>query len=492
MSRQAATVTSTGPYPATVATTPVVQQPLAPTMTTGTTMPHGTTATMPYDSSLPHGVSAGTPGTSGLPAGERVAEKMPTTAEMHNALEVTKKHLLDSKYDSDINSTGRKIIDDTARVIDSTQRMLIDKNKGEKLQRMVVEGTRAGDKLAKGHKHHVRNVQDDTINSLNTDRLRALGREVLSTARLAGMELLSSSSFRASLLDFLQLASDVFSHPGETEVVSSTARPTHMQEKEQHLSHHTSKDAVKKHHKRERKHPTTTGATMPVGTGMAPPTMATGPSMGTSTGSRYGKVHFLNDTHATGSSSMMAPGQVQGQAYPPAPYEETGMGPSTAYPSAPSTSGSMGMGMTGTEKSLHPQDQLTNLSEAQINALYDRFMDIMRTVARRERSRRVFTGLFDILDFLGSQVDSNVTPGHQVGGERHHLGHLARRARVQHVAVGQGDLRGVHRQRVARPVPAEVQAHRAHPEEGPRVEELLPRAPQVHDRHPQEPRPARR
>jgi len=64
--------------------------------------------------------------------------------------------------------------------------------------------------------------------------------------------------------------------------------------------------------------------------------------------------------------------------------------------------------MTG-EKSLHPQDQLTNLSEAQIHALYDRFMDIMRTVARRERSRRVFTGLFDIMDFLGMQADNAPT-----------------------------------------------------------------------------------
>jgi len=57
-------------------------------------------------------------------------------------------------------------------------------------------------------------------------------------------------------------------------------------------------------------------------------------------------------------------------------------------------------------KSTESKDQLTSLSEEQVNALYDRFMDIMRTIARRERSRRVFTGLFDIFDFLATQVDT--------------------------------------------------------------------------------------
>jgi hypothetical protein len=340
------------------------------------------------------------------PTAERLAEKIPTTAEMQSALELTKKHLADTKYDSDINQTGRKIIDDTTRVIDSAQRMLADKNQGEKLQRIAVEGARAGGKM-KGHRHKVRNLQDENINSLQTDRLRNLGRNVLTTARLAGMELISSSSFRASLLDFVQLASDVFSHPGETEVINPGARPTHMHMKEQQLSHHASMEADRKLKKKDKKHksklaqPTTGAVSSSSTTGMPTPGYTGTSTGGMPTTSSGGQAHFLSDS--TGPS-MVPPSQPVGYTGVPG---SMGTGPSMGT----STGTGMGMGSTSgmvdptlAGKSYSSKDQLTNLSEAQINALYDRFMDVMRTVARRERSRRVFTGLFDVFDFLAMQV----------------------------------------------------------------------------------------
>jgi len=330
------------------------------------------------------------------PAEQRVAEKMPTTHEMQKALDVTKKHLKDTKKDSDINATGRKIIDDAARVIDSTKRLLVEKNEGEKIQRMMVAGTKAG-KSVGGHRHKVKNLQDDTVSNLNTDHLRTLARNVLTTARLAGMELISSSSFRASLLDFVQLASDVFSHPGETSTIAAGERPSHALTKEAKLSHDTTKDVLKRQKKHKEKtaklstgEPTvgtsgSTSSTSPVDKAVPPAPPA--PKM-----KKSKKSKFLQDSTPI--------------AHDPAVHSHKHTGDHS------SSSSMTGHGVMPTDTTLGPKstkskDQLTSLSEQQINALYDRFMDIMRTVARRERSRRVFTGLFDIFDFMAMQMDTS-------------------------------------------------------------------------------------
>lgn len=332
------------------------------------------------------------PRSQAAPAAERMAEKIPTTAEMQSALEVTKKHLADTKYDSDINQTGRKIIDDTTRVIDDTQRMLAEKNKGEKLQRLAVEGARAGGTM-KGQTHKVRNLQEESLQGLNTDRLRNLGRNTLTTARLAGMELISSSSFRASLLDFVQLASDVFAHPGETEVMPPGSRPSYMSQKEQVLGKTAKLEGERKLKKKEKLKQKTKGDTATsstTGTGMPVPGYTGATTTGVpTTSASTGQVHFLGDTAGPTSGPSMAPPVTTG-----------------TMPSTTGTSTGGGEMDPSLMKSTSRDHQLTNLSEAQVNALYDRFMDVMRTIARRERSRRVFTGLFEIFDFLAMQVQS--------------------------------------------------------------------------------------
>jgi hypothetical protein len=293
------------------------------------------------------------------PAPERVAPKIPTTVEINEAMEVTKKHLKETKREPDITTTGKKIIDDTSRVISSAQRVLAEKNKGEKLQKLYMETKLARDDLAP-HAGRMKNMQEETLDKLDSDRLKSMGREVLTTARLAGMQLVTSNSFRKSVLDFIQVANDIFAHPGETTTGEG------LEEDTERLSL-----------KDKGKGPATTAVTGPT----------------TSTASAGSpKAHFLSDTSSTTTGGGLS---------------ESGVGSSTGTASPTlTTTGGVVSGRGGTEET-----KLTKLSDEQIERLYDRLMIVLREATRREKSRRVFTGLLDLFNFVSGRVTE--TPAKQ-------------------------------------------------------------------------------
>jgi len=54
-------------------------------------------------------------------------------------------------------------------------------------------------------------------------------------------------------------------------------------------------------------------------------------------------------------------------------------------------------------------NQRVRLSKQQINALMDRFIELMKQVSQRERTRNVFIGLLDMFKLFGQQVTSATT-----------------------------------------------------------------------------------
>ncbi len=109
-----------------------------------------------------------------------------------------------------LSRTGVKILEDTERVIETAQEYIEEKNPDEQLQKLVWEGKKATEELER-ELERLKTMQGETLNQIDSERLKNLLVRTMETARLAGFEIMSSPSFRNNVKDFVKFIADVIS-----------------------------------------------------------------------------------------------------------------------------------------------------------------------------------------------------------------------------------------------------------------------------------------
>jgi hypothetical protein len=136
---------------------------------------------------------------------ENILENLPSNQQIEKGIDTVKKEIHAVRTAPGIDVTGHKILTDTEQVLTSAERLIREKNEGDKVQEIIREGQKASTELQK----HALAMKEAGMPTIDTEGLRDLAEKTLETARLAGMELISSNSFRRSLSDFLLLCYDI-------------------------------------------------------------------------------------------------------------------------------------------------------------------------------------------------------------------------------------------------------------------------------------------
>jgi hypothetical protein len=349
-----------------------------------------------------------------------MADKIPSKTEIKQGLEETKKEIKTTmKQTEGLDSTGKKILEDTKRVVGTAQEFVEKKYPEEKLKKLVEEAQLAGEEL-QAHTERLKQLQAETLSSIDSERLRKLAEDTLRTARLAGVELMSSPAFRKSCLDFLQLIADILgdvvgdvgAEVKETLAQKGTELAGTMRQKTGEWAETAAQKGMEM-----------ADVAVEKGKGLAE-------EMGVSqadiqqTGEQAKK--RLRDTAESakqGAQKMEVEAQKRAEKLRPTPMETT-----STTTTGPSTSTSTGDVQRAAKRVMRGEgDQVQNVKETaegalnvglqglgmqtrvqlnqqQVDELYNRWMKIVDEISKRERTKRVFNGILEIFRLLRQQA----------------------------------------------------------------------------------------
>src|SRR5262249_33342064 len=72
---------------------------------------------------------------------------IPSTKDITASLDSVRKELHNVESTTVLDSGGMKILDDTEQLVEDAQRMVIEKNPDDKLQKLIIESQRASDEI---------------------------------------------------------------------------------------------------------------------------------------------------------------------------------------------------------------------------------------------------------------------------------------------------------------------------------------------------------
>jgi len=337
-----------------------------------------------------------------------IVENLPSNQQLEKGIQNVKKELRSVKHSPGIDSTGQQILTDTERVLTDTERLIQEKNEGDKVQQLLREGHKAAIELQR---------QADKLKSvgghpgIDTEQLKELAEKTLETARLAGIELASSSEFRRSLVEFIEICYDI---------ISEGTVPVAERKEKRGKGKGKGKEKLKKKVK-ELIEPESTKPEVGAGKTVTPTEQQTPFKPGA--------------PMATTTTSTMAGGFQQQQQQSPEKMKLGQPKPDTFTKDIKDTTKEGGIQQQSPEKKKPEQpkpgtlkkdvkdttkegiekvvnkgfeaagsDQRLYLTEEQMDELYDRFSQLIRSVSKRERSRQVFIGILDMFKLVGQQL----------------------------------------------------------------------------------------
>jgi len=294
---------------------------------------------------------------------ENIVENLPSNVQIQKGIEHARKEIHAARTAPGVDLTGHQILTDTEQVLSSTQTFITEKNEGDKVQRLIREGQKATAEL----QAQANILRQAGTPSIDTEHLKELAERTLETARLAGMEIMTSASFRRSLADFVLLCYDLVAEgTGLTEGSAQSKLRAKRKIKSAIAPSSTTS--------------TTTTATST--TGLAG---TTAPSLGTTTTGAAPSTTGLRTT-------------------------TTGAEPTLKEQASDNIEGAINKGLRAAGST-----KRVRLSKEQLNDLMDRFIDLMRNISQRERSKAVFIALLDMFRLFSHQVtEATTTSGENV------------------------------------------------------------------------------
>lgn len=301
-----------------------------------------------------------------------MADQVPTNVEIKNTAETIKSEIDVTKMETEgLTGVGEKLLDDAKMVIDSAERLILEKNQGDKLKRLAKEGEKAGEEL-KEHAERLRRMQADTLNQIDTDEIKDLANRLMETARLAAREIMTSPSFRQSVNDLIALLGDII----RVEDTGSTSTSSDMSRQADQLKSQAKGAArdIKESESIEeaqRKAQRAAGKAQEKGRELA------------------GKAQ---------EKAQEVAGEVRERAEKPAQRLMSGEG-DQARNIKETVEGAVNPVLEGTGIG-----KRVKLSKEQLDQLWDRFVSLMREITERERTKRVYNGLFELLRLVRDQA----------------------------------------------------------------------------------------
>jgi uncharacterized protein YoxC len=303
-----------------------------------------------------------------------MADQVPSNAEIQKTAESVKQEIEVTKMETEgLTGVGEKLLDDATKVVDSAERLVLEKNQGDKLQKLAKEGEKAAEEL-KEQAERLKRMQADTINQIDSDRIKDLANRLIETARLAGMEIMSSPSFRQTINDMVNLLGDIVSDSVQ-DTGSSTGSgamaidTTRLEEKAKGTA-------------RELKESES------LGEAKAKAQRAAGEAQAAA-----------RDLAGRAQEKAQAvTGEIQQRAEKPAQRLARGEGEQTQNLKE-TVEGAVNpvLESVGAGKRV-------KISKAQLDSLWGRFVALMREITERERSKRVFNGLLELLRLVRDQA----------------------------------------------------------------------------------------
>lgn len=311
---------------------------------------------------------------------DEIVENLPSTEKIVKGLENVKRELNSTRTAPGVDSTGQKILIDTEQVLSDTERLLLEKNEGDKVQRLLKEGKKAAEEL---QRHAVELKKTGASANVDVDRLRRLAERTMETARLAGIELVSSNSFRRELGDFVVLCYDILAEgtytPGDKQGTSQGVETGKKKTKPA-----KGKERVKGKEKVKGKtidEPTRIETDKPT---TKKPDISTGPLV-------------TPPPAPPPPPTTMTPTTTEGVKTEEAAPTEAIKEKATEGIEKAVEKVNVGLEAAGAPQRIH-------LTKEQINKLLDRFVQLMRNISKRERSRNVFLGVLDMFKLLNEQI----------------------------------------------------------------------------------------
>jgi len=301
-----------------------------------------------------------------------MADQVPSNAEIKKTAENVKQEIEVTKMETEgLTGVGEKLLDDAAMVVDSAERLVLEKNQGNKLQKLAKEGEKAADEL-KEQAERLKRMQTDTISQIDSDRIKDLATRLIETARLAGMEIMSSPSFRQSINDVVNLLGDIVTDSVQDTGSSSSDMSidaTQLKEKAKGAARDIKdSDSVDEAKRKAQKAASEAQSTAQELAGRAQ------------------------------EKAQAVAGEIQQRAEKPAQRLARGEGEQTQNIKE-TVEGAVNpvLESAGVGKRV-------KISKAQLDSLWDRFVTIMREITERERSKRVFNGLLELLRLVRDQA----------------------------------------------------------------------------------------
>lgn len=304
-----------------------------------------------------------------------MADQVPTNAEIKNTAESIKSELDITKMETEgLTGVGEKLLDDAKMVIDSAEKLILEKNQGDKLKRLAKEGEKAREEL-KDQAERLRRMEADTLNQIDTDEIKDLATRLMETARLAAREIMTSPSFRQSINDLIALLGDIIrvEDTGSTSTSSSSScggdcgGPAHLDSSNPAAGFKESESVDEAQRKAKR----IAGKAQDKGRELA------------------GKAQ---------QKAQEVAGEVRDRAEKPAQRLMSGEGDQTRNIKE-TVEGAVNPVLEGTGIG-----KRVKLSKEQLDQLWDRFVSLMREITERDRSKRVYNGLFELMRLVRDQA----------------------------------------------------------------------------------------
>jgi len=314
-----------------------------------------------------------------------MAQQVPSTKEVQQTLQQVKEEIsATGKQTEGLDATGKKILADTKEVVTTAQQFVAEKYSGDKVKKLVKETQLATEELQE-HAQRLQEMQTETLKGIDSEKLRRLAEDTLRTARLAGTELISSQSFRQSCLDFLNLVTDILGEATAPVVEEGKQKATEtIAQGEQKLKETLTQGEQKL--KETVGHERVEAMKDVVGRDNIEKMKQVGQE-------NIQKMKGVTQTTPTGVQPM--------EAYRyQTPTSNVGTSAPAAATDVKETAEeyvNKGLEMAGFESRVE-------LTQDQVDALYNRFMEIVRQVSDRERTKKVFQGFIEIFTFIREQA----------------------------------------------------------------------------------------
>jgi hypothetical protein len=302
-----------------------------------------------------------------------MADQVPTNAEIKKTAETVKQEIEVTKMETEgLTGVGEKLLDDAAMVVDSAQRLVLEKNQGNKLQKLAKEGEKAAEEL-KEQAERLRRMQTDTINEIDSDRIKDLATRLIETARMAGMEIMSSPSFRQSINDIVNLLGDIVTDSVQDTGASSSSNMSIDANQLKEKAKGAARDIKDSDSIDEAKNKAQRAAS-----------------------EAQSKAQEL--AGRAQEKAQAVAGEIQQRAEKPAQRLARGEGEQTQNIKE-TVEGAVNpvLESAGVGKRV-------KISKAQLDSLWDRFVTVMREITERDRSKRVFNGLLELLRLVRDQA----------------------------------------------------------------------------------------